>query len=100
VILGATFLSKKGIDVKYSTGTIEWFDNELPLRDTCCLQSKDFLAMAETIEIQLEDDFFGMDRYDPTCYASEILDAKYEKVLVDDEIDQLDHLNAQQKTDL
>ena len=41
-----------------------------------------------------------MDWYDPTCYASEILDAKYEKVLVDDVIDQLDHLNAQHKNDL
>jgi hypothetical protein len=58
VILGADFLSKTGIDVQYSTGTMEWFDNELPLHDTCYLQSKDFLAMAETIEIQLEDDFF------------------------------------------
>ncbi len=97
VILGADFLSKTGIDVKYSTGTIEWFDNGLPLRDTRYLQSKDFLAMVKTIEIQLEDDFFGMDWYDPTCYASEILDAKYEKVLVDDVIDQLDHLSTQQK---
>jgi hypothetical protein len=33
-------------------------NNELPLRDTRYLQSKDFLAMAETMEIQLEDDFF------------------------------------------
>jgi hypothetical protein len=41
-----------------------------------------------------------MDWYDPTCYAYEILGAKYEKVLVDDVIDQLDHLNAQQKNDL
>jgi hypothetical protein len=56
--------------------------------------------MVETIEIQLENDFFGMDWYDPTCYASKILDAKNRKVLVDDVIDQLDHLNAQQKTDL
>ncbi len=32
--------------------------------------------MAETIEIQLEDDIFGMGLYDPTCYASEILDAE------------------------
>ncbi len=56
--------------------------------------------MAETIKIQLEDDLFCMDWYDPTCYASEILDAKYEKVLVDDVIDQLDHLTAQQKNDL
>ncbi len=41
-----------------------------------------------------------MDKYDPTCYASEILDAKYEKVLVDDVIDKFDHLNTQQKNDL
>ncbi len=27
VILGANFLSKTGIDVKFGTGTIEWFDN-------------------------------------------------------------------------
>ncbi len=40
VILGADFLSKTGIDVKYSTGTIEWFDNELTLRDTRTLQSR------------------------------------------------------------
>jgi hypothetical protein len=82
VILGADFLSKTGIDVKYSAGTIEWFNNELPLHDTRYLQSKDFLAMAETIEIQLEDVFFGVDRYDPTCHASKILDAKYEKFLL------------------
>ena len=44
--------------------------------------------------------FFGVDWYDPTCYTSEILDAKYEKVLVDDVIDQLDHLIAQQKNNL
>ncbi len=56
--------------------------------------------MAETIVIQLVDESFGMDWYDPTCYAFEILDAKYEKVLVDDDIDQLDHLSAQQNNDL
>ncbi len=88
------------IPAKYSTWTIEWFDNKLPLHDTHYLHSKDILAMVETIEIQLEDEFFGRDWYDPTCYASEILDAKYEKGLVDDVIDQLDHLNAQQKNDL
>jgi hypothetical protein len=100
VILGADYLSKTGIDVKYNTGAIEWFDHKLPPRDTRYFQSKDFLAMAEIIEIQLEDDFFGMDWYDPTCYASEILDAEYEKVLIDDAIDQLDYLSAQQKNDL
>jgi hypothetical protein len=59
VIIGADFLYKTGIDVKYSTGIIEWFDNELPLRNKHYLQSKDFLAMAETMEIQLEDEFLA-----------------------------------------
>ncbi len=27
VILGADFLTKTGIDVRYSTGTMEWFGN-------------------------------------------------------------------------
>ena len=29
VIFCADFLTRTGIDVKYSTGTIEWFENEL-----------------------------------------------------------------------
>jgi hypothetical protein len=36
--------------------------------------------MAEIIEAQQEKELFGMDWYDPTCYAVEILDAKYEKL--------------------
>jgi hypothetical protein len=44
--------------------------------------------------------FFGMDWYDSHCYATEILDAKYENVLVDDVIDQLNHLNAKPKIHL
>ncbi len=41
-----------------------------------------------------------MNWYDPTCYAFEILDAKYEKVEVDEVINQLNHLNLEQKEDL
>jgi hypothetical protein len=73
-------LTKPGIDVKYSTGTIEWFENKLPLCDPHDLKDRDFKAMAEIIEIQQEVDFFSMDWFDPTCFAIEILDAKYEKV--------------------
>ncbi len=40
VILGADFLTKTGIDVKYSTGTMEWFDNELPWCNPHLLQNK------------------------------------------------------------
>jgi hypothetical protein len=52
VILGADFLTKTGIDIKHSTGTIEWFGNELPLCDPHDLKDRDFKAMAEIIEIQ------------------------------------------------
>ncbi len=56
--------------------------------------------MAETIEIQLEDDFFwhGLVWSNLLCIWNSR--CKYEKVLVDDVIDQLDHLYAQQKNDL
>ncbi len=97
VILGADFLTKTSIDVKYSTDTIEWFENELPLRDPHLLKDEDFASMATIIEIQQEVEFFGMDWYDPACYAIEILDAKYEMVQIDDVVNQLEHLNIQQR---
>jgi hypothetical protein len=78
VILGADFLSKSGIEIKYSTGIIEWFDNELPMCDPHQLDGNKYLAMADILEVQRQaEDIFGMDCYDPTCYVSEILDAKY-----------------------
>ncbi len=76
VILSADLLTKTGIDVKYSTRTIEWFDNELPLRDPYSLTNRDTLAMVEILEIQQEVELYGMDWYDPTCYATDILDEK------------------------
>jgi len=101
VILGADFLSKSGINIRYSTGTIEWFDSKLPMRDPHQLSDKEYLAMADIIEVQLEaEDIFSIDWYDPTCYASEILDAKYGQVSTDELVDQLNHLTTKQKHDL
>ncbi len=77
VILGANFLTKSGIDGKYSRGTIEWFPNELPLFNPLLLEHKNYEAIAEIVEVQQEEDFFCMDWYDSTCYAADILDAKY-----------------------
>jgi hypothetical protein len=94
VIFGADIMSKMGIDIKYSTGIIEWFNNELPMCNPRQLVTKEYLAMAEILEIQCKADLlFGMNWYNPTCYASEILDAKYRKVFTDDVVDQLTHLN-------
>jgi hypothetical protein len=56
--------------------------------------------MAEIIKVQEEEELFGIDWYDPTCYATEILDAKYKKVEVDEVINQLNHLTLEQKEDL
>jgi hypothetical protein len=79
---------------------MEWFDNELPMHNPHLLQNKEFEAMAEIIEIQQGEERFGMDWYDPTCYATEIYDSKYEKDEVDEVINQLNHLNLEQKEDL
>jgi hypothetical protein len=101
IILGADFLSKSGIDIKYSTGIIEWFDNELPMRNPHQLGGNEYLAMVDIFEVQRKAEaIFGMDWYDPTCYASEILDAKYGKVSTDDVVDQLTHLTLDQRDDL
>ena len=41
-----------------------------------------------------------MDWYDPTCYAMEILDAKYEAISTDEVVDQCTHLDDEQKAEL
>jgi hypothetical protein len=48
-------------------------NNELPMRDPHQLDNKEYLAMAEILEIQRKaEQLFGIDWYVPTCYASEI----------------------------
>jgi len=100
LLLGADFLSKTGIDIKYSTKTIEWFDNELPLRDPSRIANRDIQAMTEVLQVQQEMELFGMDWQDPKCYAVEILDAKYEKIATDDVVNQLEYLSPHQKEEL
>ena len=101
LILGADFLAKSGIDIKYSSGTVEWFDSELPMRDPTCLDNDEYIAMAEALEVHREEEqLFGRDWYDPACFAAAILDAKYEKVDVDDVVEQLTHLSQSQRDDL
>jgi hypothetical protein len=100
LIFGADFLPKTGINIKYRMGIIEWFGNELPMQDPHQLGNKEYLAMAEIAKVQCEaEQLFGIDWYDPTCYTSKILDAKYEKLSTDDVVDQLTYLNNKQKQD-
>jgi hypothetical protein len=101
IIFEADFLSKTGIDIKYSSGIINRFDDKLPMRNSCHLGDRECLAMAEDLKVQREaKQLFGMNWYNPTCYASEILVAKYGKVSTDNVVDQLTHLNDKQKQDL
>ncbi len=79
LIVSADLLTKSGINIKYSSGTIEWFDSEFPMRDPNCLDNHEYLAMAEALEVHREEKaIFGRDWYDPDCFATAILDTKYE----------------------
>ena len=61
VIFGTDFLTKTGIDIKYSTGTIQWFDNELPIRDPLSMDNSEFLAMTDSVEQQCLKKLYGID---------------------------------------
>jgi hypothetical protein len=98
IILGTNFLSKTGIKLKYSEGNMEWFDCSTPLCPPGGLDSKEFDTMEDIIHIQVKDKIFGKDWLE--CFATEILDAKYEKADVAEVVKGLTHLNAHQKADL
>ena len=97
LILGADFLAKSSIDIKYSSGTVEWFDSELPMWDPTCVDNHEYLTMAEALEVHREEEaIFGRDWFNPYCFATAILDDKYKKVNVDDVAEQLTHLSKSQ----
>ena len=79
---------------------MQWFENELPMQDPLCMDNREYLAMVDTVEQQCLDKLYGMDWCDPTCYAVEILDAKYDAVSIEDVIKECTHLNEEQKADL
>ncbi len=98
IILGTNFLSKTGIKLNYSEGNMEWFDCSFPHCPPGGLDSKEFNAMEDMFHIQVEDEIFGDDWLE--CFATEILDAKYDKPDVAEVVKGLTHLNAHQRTDL
>jgi hypothetical protein len=71
------------------------------MQDPSCLDNHEYLAMAEALEVHREEEaIFGRDWYDPDCFATTILDAKYKKVNVDDVVEQLTHLSESQRDDI
>eukprot|EP00956_Cyclotella_meneghiniana_P007437 scaffold10122_cov36-Cyclotella_meneghiniana.AAC.3 len=98
IILVTNFLSKTGIKLDFETHEMKWFDIVLPLRPKGGLEAADFDAMADAFHIQVEEELFGEDWLQ--CFATAILDAKYEFISVNQVIDNLPHLNMHQKADL
>jgi hypothetical protein len=98
IILGINILPKTGIKLNYSGGNMEWFDCSIPLCTSGGLDSKEFDAMEDMFHIQVEGDIFGEDWLE--CFATEILDAKYEKTDAAEVVKGLTHLNAHQKAEL
>jgi hypothetical protein len=98
VILGTNFLLKTGIKLNYSEGKMEWFDCSIPWCPPGGLDSKDFGAMEDMFFIQAEDELFGEDWL--SCYATDILDVKYEWTDVAEVVDKLIHLNVHQEKEL
>jgi hypothetical protein len=95
IILGTNFLSKTGINLNYSEGNMEWFDCSISLCPPGGLDSNNFDAMEDMFHIQVKDKLFGGDWLE--CFATEILDAKYEKTDVVEVLKGLTHHNAHQK---
>ena len=83
----------------YSTKTVNWFENQIPMRDPHQMTNRECLAMADAIEVQHEDAFIGEEWLD-SFLAAPILGAKYEKLNIREFILGLNHLNREQKDDI
>jgi hypothetical protein len=77
---------------------MEWFDCPIPLRPPGGLDSKEFNALEDMFHIQVKDEIFCEDWLE--CFATEILNVKYEKTDVAEVMKGLTHLNTHQKANL
>ena len=100
VILGNDFINRVGIDILGSKRTVEWLGNSIPMQSppTWDQAEEDFNTLVGSYLIGMENDHFWFDPLDN--YASEILDAKYDKVDVRDVSQEQAHLTPNQRNDL
>ena len=79
------------MDIKYSTGKMEWYGNTLPMQEPWKLNDKEFNNMADSFLIQSEEELFGDDWLE--SYAVEkSLDAKYDKMDINELMANQKHL--------
>lgn len=60
VIFGSEFLNMIGMDIRYSIGEMEWYNNTFPMREPWDISNKDYVQMCDTYHIHDEDDFLEM----------------------------------------
>jgi hypothetical protein len=77
---------------------VEWFGNTIPLRNPRDLSNQDFQDLSNCFLIQTDDEAMGEDWMD--SYVTQILDAKYKKLDIDDFVSQQTHLTEAQRQDL
>ncbi len=77
---------------------MEWFHCSIPLCPPGGLDSNKLDAMEGMFHVQVEDKIFSEDWLE--CFATEILDAKYERADVVEVVKGLTHLNMHQKANL
>lgn len=103
ILMGADALKKSGIDLLYSIGMIEWYGNTIPMRDAHETKRTDYIEMMDSFHLQEEEEWLGYDDdyFDNYAMSSaNILDAKYDKVQIDDVVEEQTHLTDQQREDL
>jgi aryl carrier-like protein len=98
MILGNDFLELAKMKFEYEKKVISWFGNTVPLRNPRDFTSNDFDDLIECFSIQIDDEVVGDDWME--SYITQILDAKYEKLDIDEFIDTQTHLDEAQKQDL
>ena len=100
IIIGQDFLHKVGIDICYSNATVAWYGNDIPMRHQDFDDRLDFECVVNDHVMQIEDEFFEQEFSDDSFLAAPILDAKYEKLNVEEFISQQSHLNSDERNDI
>ena len=103
MILGQDFLRKTGIDLRFSTGRVEWLGNDMPMRDPEWDKHNDTERILDQYGLDEEDEFFaealGEDCFD-SFLSQPILDPLYEQVEPAVVAKQQHHLTEEQQADL
>lgn len=99
IVFGVDFLTKIGMDISYRKGVMEWYGNSIKTREPWGLNNQEYLRMVDSFFLQEEDDMLGKDWLDSYAFEK-ILDAKYEKLDIEELMSKQNHLDARQKQGL